>query len=181
MKRIFILSYLLACAIAPAQDAPKKESPLNEWTIIGGEWEKAKRGARCRGGKANLQWNGEIKDRIEIRFLLTIHTWTGEGGHEAGITWDAGDAQKSRNGVVVTNANIRIFNNIRSDSAQTVRFALPLKKPIPVKAIIKAEGVQIVSGREKVSGALPSQKLDRLRLWASGADATFSKVKVKSK
>ncbi|NOZ23063.1 MAG: hypothetical protein GXP25_18475 [Planctomycetes bacterium] len=181
MKYLLIFSCLLICASAFAQNAPGKVSPLKEWSIVGGEWEKTKNGARCRTGRCNLQWNGEIKKRIEIRFYLTISEWPGDGAHEAGITWDGGDAPDSRNAALVSPAHIRIFNNLKPHATHAVRFAMPLKKAIPVKAVITAKGVQIVVGKEKVSSTLPSQKLDRLRLWVGGADATFSKVKVKSK
>ena len=181
MKRLAILSCMLICSGAFPQDGAKKECPLEGWSIVVGDWEKTKSGARCRTGKCNLQWNGEIKKTIEIRFYLTINEWTGEKAHQAGITWDAGDAQKSRNAALVTNANITIFNNLKPETHQTVRFSMPLKKPVPVKALITVKGVQMIVAREKVSGEFPSQKLDRLRLWVAGADATFSKVKVKSK
>jgi len=183
MKRA-VFALILPSLITPhalSQTPQSMPSPLKGWTVSAGQWQKVKGGAGCSGDNCGLAWEGDVKDTMEIQFCLIVKKWSDEAGRNVGITWDAGDTQKSRNVAVLTPADIRVFNNLSPDEMTRARYVIALNRRIPVKARITKKGIQMMVGREKVEASIPSQKLGHLRLWITRAEVTFTKVKVKSK
>lgn len=189
MKRLWIVLFLLVCAAALAQDTEKKQSPIEGWKVVKGDWRNEADGASCQAGY--LQWEGEVKRVIDLQFVLVVREWQQvDYARAVGIIWNAKDMQswpdeqwKRNLALIRSDGHISIeAQPERADAPrQTTAFTCPANKPIPVRAKISRKGIQILVGKEKMSVEIPSEALGKLQLHVSGADAVFSKVIVKSK
>ena len=66
-------------------------------------------------------------------------------------------------------------------ATKSIRYSVPVGKPIRFRATITKAGVYLRFGVVKETVKIPADEIGRLKLFTSGADAVFSKVKVKAK
>ena len=139
-----------------------------------------------------LQWQGQIKDVIEIEFQLTVRKWLNTQVGNIGIAWNAQsmdtgyDESRPRRLAIISRAGTEVAicsqPAIPGAARERTSYRFPLNELVRMWARITREGIDMTVGEQKFSVPLSCQRTGALQLLVGrdSADAVFSNIRVTS-
>lgn len=177
MKRAMILVALpplLLCMLALSQDAARKESPIDGWKVIQGEWKSGP-----LFGEGYLEYQKTIQGKMEISGKVQYDLQTDN-------VWGFGIYPPDGSFITVFvegKGQLTIRHKPPTGDTQNIaatQVARTVKKPVSFRCTFSGNQVLVMVGRVRLQSKLSvSLEGAKVRLCAVGQPATFSNLLVK--
>ncbi|NOZ22412.1 MAG: hypothetical protein GXP25_15130 [Planctomycetes bacterium] len=154
----------------------------DDWEIEKGQWEITKRGLSGKGFCV-ASYKKPISEKADIQFALVVREWVTRVGPNPLIAFCWNHTENGRAMLIFTKSTIMVHQVQAGErkKLQSMSFDVPLNRSIPVRIRLTTKGIKALVGKQKVDVPLDVPTLERLCFQINGADASFAKVKIKSK